>query len=47
MAEAFFNLAKDKAIAQSAGNQPVERVNPITVQMMKEMGIDISSNKLK
>jgi protein-tyrosine-phosphatase len=48
MAEAFFNaLAKGKAVAKSAGDKPAERVNPLAVQAMKEVGIDISGNKPK
>jgi len=46
MAEAFFNrLANGKAEAISAGTQPADRVNPVVVQAMKEVGIDISGNK--
>jgi protein-tyrosine-phosphatase len=48
MAEAFLNhLAKDKAIAGSAGTEPVQRVNPMVVEAMLEVGIDISSYKSK
>jgi len=48
MAEAFFNqLAKGKAQAYSAGTQPTESVNPVVVEVMKEVGIDISGNKPK
>ena len=48
MAEAFFNqLAKGKAQALSAGTQPANKVNPIVVEAMKEVGIDISGNKPK
>ena len=48
MAEAFFNqLAKGKAQALSAGTQPADKVNPIVVEAMKEVGIDISGNKPK
>ena len=48
MAEAFFNhLAKDKAQAYSAGTQPADRVNPVVVEVMREVGIDISGNKPK
>jgi len=48
MAEAFFNnLAKGKALALSAGTQPSDAVNPIVVEAMKEVGIDISGNKPK
>lgn len=48
MAEAFFNLmAKAKAQAYSAGTQPADKVNPIVVEAMGEIGIDISGNKPK
>jgi arsenate reductase len=46
MASAFFNrLAKGKVKAFSAGTQPAETVNPIVVEAMKEVVIDISNNK--
>ena len=48
MAEAFFNkLAGGKAIGLSAGTQPSDKVNPVVVEVMREVGIDISSNKPK
>ena len=48
MAEAFFNrIAAGKASASSAGTQPGEKVNPVVVQVMKEVGTDISSNRPK
>ena len=48
MAEAFFNQrAKGKALALSAGTQPGDKVNPIVVKAMREVGIDISGNKPK
>ncbi len=48
MAEAFFNqMAKGKARAYSAGTQPADKVNPVVVEAMQEVGIDISSNKPK
>jgi protein-tyrosine-phosphatase len=43
MAEAFFNrLAKGKGKAKSAGTQPAQTVNPVVVEAMREVGIDIS-----
>jgi len=46
MAEAFFNhMAKGKAWAFSAGTQPAEKVNPLVVEAMREVGIDISGKK--
>ena len=48
MAEAFFNqLAKGKAKSFSAGTQPADKVNPIVVQAMREVGMDISRRKPK
>jgi arsenate reductase len=46
MAEAFFNqMADGKARAISAGSKPGEIVNPIAVEAMREVGLDISRNK--
>ncbi len=48
MAEAFFNrMAKSKAQAYSAGTQPDNEVNPLVVEAMREIGIDISGNRPK
>ena len=48
MAEALANkYGKDKFIASSAGNKPADKVNPVVVEAMKEVGIDISDNKPK
>ena len=48
MAEAFFNqMAKGKAVAISAGTEPGSGVNPVVVQAMREVGIDISGRKPK
>lgn len=48
MAEAFFNsMAGGKARAYSAGTQPSDKVNPVVVAAMKEIGIDVSGNKPK
>lgn len=48
MAEAFFNqMAKGKAVAISAGTQPADTVNPLAIEAMREVGIDISKNKPK
>ena len=42
MAKAFFNyLVKNKASATSAGTKPSSQVNPIVVEAMFEVGIDI------
>jgi len=48
MAEAFFNrLAKGKAQALSAGTEPDDAVDPVVVEAMQEVGIDISGNRPK
>jgi arsenate reductase len=48
MAEAFFNqLARGKARAFSAGTAPAAAVDPTVVEVMREVGIDISGNKPK
>ncbi len=47
MAEAFLNtLAGDRFQAESAGMEPGV-LNPLAVEVMKEVGIDISQNKTK
>ena len=47
MAAAFFNhlIASSKAQALSAGTHPADRVHPEVVQVMKEVGIDLSAAK--
>jgi len=46
MAEAFLNaLAGDRFYAESAGLEP-GKINPFVVKVMKEVGIDISNNKI-
>src|ERR687895_2507446 len=49
MAEGFFNqrYAPKGYSAISAGTRPVSQINPLAVQVMKEVGIDISSQKSK
>jgi arsenate reductase (thioredoxin) len=45
MAEAF---AREHGLAaQSAGTTPAKQVNPVVVQVMKEKGIELSSNSPK
>lgn len=47
MAEAFLNqLGKDRFVAESAGLEP-GKLNPIVVEAMQKVGIDISQNKTK
>jgi len=48
MAEALTNYYfSDKAIAESAGSHPIGKVNPNAVQVLSELGIDISNAKSK
>ena len=48
MAEAFFHhLAKGKGQAYSAGTQPADKVNPVVIEAMREVGINISKNRPK
>ena len=48
MAEAFFNeSAEDRAQAFSAGTRPSDKVSPVVVEAIKEVGIGISGNKPK
>jgi protein-tyrosine-phosphatase len=48
MAEAFFNQAAGgKAVAISAGTRPASAVDPKAMEVMREVGIDISGNKPK
>jgi arsenate reductase len=48
MAEAFFNqLSRGPALALSAGTEPGSGVNPVVVEAMREVGLDISSNMPK
>jgi len=48
MAEAIFNrLAAGNATAISAGTKPADKVNPIVIAAMREIGIDISNNRPK
>lgn len=48
MAEAFLNhLAKGRAKGFSAGTRPADKVNPMVISVMHEVGIDITANKPK
>ncbi len=44
MAHGFMQSFDDKLTVCSAGTQPAERVNPLAVKVMQEVGIDISSH---
>ena len=43
MAKGFFNKYAENAVADSAGTQPVEKVDSVAIQVMKEKNIDINS----
>lgn len=47
MAEAFFNHASKKWKAISAGTDADEKIHPYTLQVMGEVGIDVSKQKPK
>lgn len=47
MAEGFFRKYCKKFEAFSAGTEPISNINPLAVQVMKEIGIDISFHKPK
>lgn len=45
MAEGFLQSFDKRLKVFSAGTEPAIRINPTAVKVMKEMGIDISTNK--
>ena len=46
MAFGFFNhLAGDRAIAYSAGSEPADQINPSSIAVMAEKGIDITGQR--
>ena len=47
MAEAFLKSFDGALEVHSAGTKPADRVHPKAVQVMKEVGIDISANNTK
>ena len=48
MAESFAKkYGQDKFVVSSAGNKPADKINPVVVEVMKEIGFDISMNKPK
>src|SRR5688572_21697930 len=48
MAEGFFKKYAPKGYtAASAGTRPAGEINPVAIQAMKEVGIDISEQKSK
>ena len=38
------HLAGDQVVVRSAGSAPAEQINPIAVEAMREVGIDITGN---
>src|SRR4029078_8049909 len=48
IAEAFFNKYAPKGYkAISAGTRPVSQINPMAIEVMKEVSVDISNQKSK
>ena len=47
MAEAFFNKLSKTSKAISAGTRPDDNIHPYTIQVMKEVGVDVSKQKPK
>ncbi len=47
MSAAFFNELADARLARaiSAGTQPAEKVHPIVIEVMREVGIDLAQSK--
>jgi protein-tyrosine-phosphatase len=48
MAEGFFRkYAPEEFVPSSAGTKPISEINPLAIQVMNEVGIDISNQKSK
>jgi len=47
MAEGFFKYAPKGFKILSAGTNPISQINPLVVEAMKEVGIDLSKQKSK
>jgi arsenate reductase len=48
MAEGFFNKSPPEGYrAVSAGTKPVSQINPVVIDVMREVGFDISNQKSK
>ncbi|QUC64005.1 arsenate reductase ArsC [Nitrosopumilus sp. K4] len=47
MAEGFLRKYAPQCAVTSAGTQPASQLNPVVVQVMNEVGIDITSQKPK
>jgi arsenate reductase (thioredoxin) len=48
IAEGFFKkYAPEEFVPSSAGTKPISEINPLAIQVMNEIGIDISNKSLK
>ena len=47
MAHGFLQSFDNRLVVYSAGTKPAEKVNPMAVKVMNEMGIDLSSHSPK
>ncbi len=47
MAEAFLKSFDNELIVHSAGTNPASQVNPLTIKVMNELGIEILNNRPK
>jgi arsenate reductase len=47
MAHGILQSIDNKLVVRSAGTEPAERVNPLAVKVMNEIGIGIGNNKPK
>ena len=48
MAEGFFKkYAPEEFVPSSAGTKPISQINPLVIQVMEEVGIDVSKQKPK
>ena len=48
LAEGFFKkYAPEEFVPSSAGTKPISQINPLAIQVMEEIGIDISKQKPK
>lgn len=48
MAAAFLqHLGRDRVIVRSAGTAPAESINPVVVEAMSEVGIDLSDGQAR
>ena len=45
MAEAYLKSINDRMIVYSAGTSPSDAVHPMAIEVMQEIGLDISKNK--